>query len=68
LAETIIGLLKSEVIVRRAWRSREVVELVTLDGVKWFKHKRLLGPIGHIPPAETKANRYRPQANLAEAT
>jgi putative transposase len=67
LAETINGLYKAEVIHRRSWRNREQVELATLDWVDWFNHKRLLGPIGHIPPAEAEAAYYRQQAGLAEA-
>jgi len=67
LAETINGLYKAEVIHRRSWRSREQVELATLDWVHWFNHKRLLGPIGHIPPAEAEAAYYRQQASQAKA-
>ena len=57
LAETINGLYKAEVIHRRGpWRSFEAVEFVTLEWVDWFNHRRLLEPIGNIPPAETEAN------------
>jgi transposase InsO family protein len=53
LAETVIGLFKAEVIHRRGpWRSLEAVEIPTLEGVDWFNHRRLLEPIGNIPPAE----------------
>ena len=55
MAETINGLYKAEVIHRRSWPSREAVELATLDWVDWFNHKRLLGPIGDIPPAKAEA-------------
>ena len=56
LAETVIGLLKTEVIRRRGpWRSLEAVELATLEWVDWFNHRRLLEPIGHVPPAEAEA-------------
>ena len=56
LAETINGLYKAEVIHRRGpWRSMEHVELATLEWVSWFNTKRLLGPIGNIPPAEAEA-------------
>ena len=56
LAETVIGLFKTEVIRRRGpWRSLEAVEFATLEWVHWFNHRRLLGPIGHIPPAEAEA-------------
>ena len=67
LAETINGLYKAEVIHRRSWRSREQVELATLDWVHWYNHKRLLGPIGHIPPAEAEAAYYRQQTGQAKA-
>ena len=69
LAETINGLYKTELIHRRApWKSREALELATLQWVHWFNHERLLGPIGHIPPAEAEANYWRDQqAALDEA-
>ena len=67
LAETINGLYKAEVIHRRSWRNREQVELATLDWVHWYNHQRLLGPIGHVPPAEAEAAYYRQQAGQAEA-
>ena len=60
LAETINGLYKAELIHRRApWKTREAVELATLEWVCWFNHHRLLEPIGHIPPAEAEMNYYR---------
>jgi transposase InsO family protein len=68
LAETINGLYKAKVIHRRSWKNREAVELATLDWVDWFNHKRLLEPIGNIPPAEAEANYHRQQAALREAT
>lgn len=58
LAETVIGLFKAEVIHRRSWRSREEVEWETLDWVDWYNHRRLLGSIGNIPPAEAEAAYY----------
>ena len=59
LAETINGLYKAEVIWRRGpWRSFEQVEFATLQWVHWFNHKRLLEPIGNIPPAEAEARYY----------
>jgi putative transposase len=64
LAETINGLYKAEVIHRRSWNNLEAVELATLDWVDWFNHRRLLGPIGDIPPAEAEAAYYRQQAAL----
>jgi putative transposase len=55
LAETINGLYKAEVIYkRRSWRSYSEVELATLEWVDWFNNRRLLGPIGDIPPAEAE--------------
>jgi putative transposase len=66
LAETINGLYKAELIHRRApWKTKESVELATLEWVAWFNHSRLLEPIGYIPPAEAEANYYR---QLAEKT
>jgi transposase InsO family protein len=60
LAETINGLYKAELIHRRApWKTKEAVELATLEWVHWFNHHRLLEPIGYIPPAEAEANYYR---------
>ena len=59
LAETVIGLFKTEVIHRRGpWRSFEAVEFATLEWVDWFNERRLLEPIGNIPPAEAEANYY----------
>ena len=67
LAETINGLYKAELIHRRApWKTREAVELATLEWVCWFNHHRLLEPIGYIPPAEAEANYYRQLASQAE--
>ena len=67
LAETINGLYKAELIHRRApWKTRESVELATLEWVSWFNHHRLLEPIGYIPPAEAEANYYRQLASRAE--
>jgi putative transposase len=60
LAETINGLYMAELIHRRAPRkTKEAVELATLEWVHWFNHHRLLEPIGYIPPAEAEANYYR---------
>jgi transposase InsO family protein len=53
LAETINGLFKTEVIRRRGpWRSLQAVEFATLEWVDWFNRRRLLEPIGNVPPAE----------------
>jgi transposase InsO family protein len=66
LAETINGLYKAEVIHRRGpWRSMEAVEFATLEWVDWFNNRRLLEPIGNIPPAEAEAAYY---ADLEEQT
>ncbi|MGA7964808.1 MAG: IS3 family transposase, partial [Gammaproteobacteria bacterium] len=60
LAETINGLYKAEVIHRRGpWKSRESVELATLEWVAWYNHQRLMRPLGYIPPVEAEANYYR---------
>jgi transposase InsO family protein len=65
LAETVIGLFKTEVIRRQGpWRSLETVEFATLAWVDWFNTRRLLEPIGYIPPAEYEA-RYYQQAAVA---
>jgi transposase InsO family protein len=64
LAETINGLYKAEIIHRRGpWRNFEAVEFATLEWVDWFNNRRLLEPIGNIPPAEAE-ERYH--AMLAE--
>ena len=59
LAETINGLYKAEVIHRRGpWRSFEAVEFATLEWVDWFNNRRLLEPIGNIPPAKAEERYY----------
>ena len=59
LAETINGLYKAEIIHRRGpWRSLEAVEFATLEWVDWFNNRRLLEPIGNIPPAEAEERYY----------
>ena len=56
LAETIIGLYKTELIRQRGpWKGLDEVEYATLEWVDWFNHRRLLEPIGHVPPAEFEA-------------
>ncbi len=66
LAETINGLYKAELIHRRApWKTKEAVELATLEWVSWFNHHRLLEPIGYIPPAEAEENFHRQLASQA---
>ena len=62
LAESVIGLYKTELIRPRGpWRNLDQVEYATLEYVDWFNHRRLLEPIGHIPPAEKEANYHREQ-------
>ena len=59
LAETIIGLFKAEVIHRLGpWKTADAVEWETLKWVDWFNNRRLLGPIGNIPPAEAEEKFY----------
>lgn len=59
LAESIIGLFKTEIIRQRGpWKSVDAVELATLEWVDWFNHRRLLEPIGNIPPAEFEQAYY----------
>ncbi len=66
LAETINGLYKIELIHRRApWKSKEAVELATLEWVSWFNHHRLMAHLGYIPPAEAEANYHRQLASQA---
>ncbi len=60
LAETVIGLFKTEVIRRQGpWRTLEAVEYATLAWVDWFNHRRLLEPIGFVPPVEAEAAFYQ---------
>jgi transposase InsO family protein len=65
LAETINGLFKAEVIHRKTWKTCEAVELATLEWVDWFNHRRLLEPIGYIPPAEAEAHYWQQQNRQA---
>jgi transposase InsO family protein len=66
LAETIIGLYKTEVIRRRGpWRHIDAVEFATLSWVDWFNNRRLLEPLGYVPPAEFEAAYYRSQSTPA---
>ena len=68
LAETIIGLFKTEVIHHRGpWRTLESVEYATLEWVDWFNHRRLLEPIGNIPPAELEATYHQSTSQLPMA-
>ena len=68
LAETINGLYKAEVIHRRGpWRTMEAVEFATLEWVDWFNNRRLLEPIGNIPPVEAEERYYARVAETAVA-
>jgi transposase InsO family protein len=68
LAETINGLYKAEMIHRRGpWKTKEAVEMATLEWVAWFNNHRLLGSIGYVPPAEAEANYYQQLASQAAA-
>ena len=66
LAESIIGLYKTELIRhsresgnrRGSWRHCEAIELATLEWVHWYNHRRLFGPLGHVPPAASEAHCY----------
>jgi transposase InsO family protein len=60
LAETVIGLFKTEVIHPRGpWRTLDAVEYATLEWVDWFNNRRLLASIGHVPPAEYEQAYHR---------
>ena len=68
LAESIIGLFKTEIIHQRGpWRNLETVEYATLEWVDWFNHRRLLEPIGNIPPAELEATYHQSTSQLPMA-
>lgn len=68
LAESIIGLYKTEVIRRLGpWRGIDPVEYATLEWVDWFNRHRLLEPLGYIPPVEFEAAYYRAQTGQAHA-
>jgi transposase InsO family protein len=65
LVESIVGLFKTEVIwARGLWKSFEAVEYATLEWVDWFNNRRLLKPIGNIPPAEAEARYYARQQEV----
>ncbi len=64
MAESIIGLYKTEVIRRSGpWQGIDDVEYGTLEWVDWFNHRRLLEPIGHVPPAEFEAAHHRKEGS-----
>jgi transposase InsO family protein len=59
LAESVIGLYKTELIRNKGpWQNLDQVEYATLEYINWFNHRRLLEPIGDIPPAEKEANHH----------
>ena len=68
MAESINGLYKAEVICRRGpWRSLGAVEYATLEWVDWFNNRRLLEPIGNVPPVEFEQAYYQQQESVALA-
>ena len=68
LAESVIGLFKTELIRRHGpWRGLEAVEFATLDWVDWFNNRRLLEPIGNVPPAEAEQRYYEQTQETALA-
>lgn len=68
LAETIIGLYKTELIHHRGpWRNIDAVEYGTLEWVDWFNNRRLLEPIGNVPPAELEATYHQSTSQLSMA-
>ena len=67
MAETMIELYKTEEIYPKGpWRNIEDVELATASWVEWFNNRRLLGPIGDVPPVEYEAMYYQAQTGAAE--
>jgi transposase InsO family protein len=66
LAETIIGLYKTELVHHQGpWKSGDVLEFATLGWVDWFNHRRLLEPIGWVPPVEFEEAYWQSQAEAA---
>lgn len=62
---TVNGLYKTEVIRRRGpWRNLDAVEMITLEWIDWFNNRRLLGPVGNIPPAEAETTYYAQRGAL----
>jgi transposase InsO family protein len=67
LAESVIGLFKTEVIRRRGpWRSIDAVEFAVLEWVDWFNKRRLLAPLDYVPPVEYEAAFYQTQSTPAQ--
>jgi putative transposase len=57
---------QAEIIHRRGpWKTKQAVELATLEWVSWFNHHRLMGPLGNVPPAEFEANYHQQRAGQA---
>jgi putative transposase len=68
LAESVIGLYKAELVRHRGpWRGLDDLEFATLEWVDWWNHRRLLEPIGNIPPAEREADFYRHNSPAEDA-
>ena len=66
-AESMIGLFKTELIRKQGpWKNLDDVEFATLEWVDWFNHRRLLEPIGHVPPAELEEEYYRQATSREE--
>ncbi len=64
MAESVVGLYKTEVIRQRSpWKGIDDVESSTLEWVDWFNHRRLLEPIGHVPPSEFEAAYWRKEGS-----
>ena len=71
MAESTIGLFKTELIRRRGpWRNLDDVEIATLEYVDWFNNRRLHSEIGDVPPAEYEAHHHRqiPTSTTLETT
>jgi transposase InsO family protein len=69
MAETVIGLFKTEVIRRRGpWRNIDEVEYATLEWVDWFNNRRLLEPLSYVPPVEFESAYYSKKAPVVVAT
>ena len=67
LAESVIGLYKTEVIRRRGpWKGIDEVEFATLEWVAWYNARRLLEPLGYVPPDEFERVYYNRQTASAE--
>jgi putative transposase len=68
LAESVIGLYKAELVRNRGpWRGLDELEYATLEWVDWWNHRRLLEPIGNVPPAEKEADYYRHNSPAEDA-